>query len=124
MSLFQKAFDLLTYRYVEADKEYVKMTEAAQKNGYLRDLVETGDRLIAENPNVVDDVKKSENGCWMDQMYGKHHCEICDFIDECPTKLEYDWQAYLEQQPPETRAALVAQMEAKQQRISGGTSTT
>ncbi len=119
MSFLKQAFTLLTRRYVEEERIMSAMIENEKKHGYLRDLIETGDRIIEENPNFVDEVQKSETGCWMDQMYGKHHCAICDFIDDCPIKLEADWQEYLAQQTPEHRAALIAQVEAAEAKRRG-----
>ncbi len=59
-------------------------------------LMELSTKKMMENPNYVNEVKKSSNGCWMDQMYGLQRCDICDLDDNCPGKLEKLWQEYCE----------------------------
>ncbi len=59
-------------------------------------LMELSTKKMMENPNYVNEVKKSSNGCWMDQMYGIQRCDICDLDNNCPGKLEKLWQEYCE----------------------------
>gem|GEM_PF-1509242 len=95
MSLIQKLFKGKIGHY-SYDKEYLERTmEEERKHRYLKELYEISEKILAENPNYIDEVPKSKNGCWMEQMYGKCHCQICDFVDDCPIKLEEDWKAFL-----------------------------
>ncbi|NTV45586.1 MAG: hypothetical protein HGB11_03480 [Chlorobiales bacterium] len=74
-----------------------QLIEEEKKHQHLKELMEISDRIIQENPNFIDEVKKSETGCWMDQLYGTRKCPICDFVDDCPIKLENDWQEFLKE---------------------------
>jgi len=116
MSLLRELIQGILKRYSEEHNEMVKIIEEEKKHGYLKDLIEIGDRLIEENPNYVDEVRKSETGCWMEQMYNRRYCRICDFVDDCPIHLEEEWQAFLAQQSPEKRAELEAMIAQQQER--------
>ncbi|MFN3392997.1 MAG: hypothetical protein ACK41G_05610 [Candidatus Thermochlorobacter sp.] len=116
MSILRDLIRSILNRYSEEHNEMIKMIEEEKQHGYLKDLIETGDRLIEENPNYVDEVQKSETGCWMEQMYQRRYCRICDFTDDCPIHLEEQWQAFLAQQTPERRAELEAMIAEQQVR--------
>ncbi len=116
MSILRNLIQNILNRYSEEHNEMIKMIEEEKQHGYLKDLIETGDRLIEENPNYVDEVKKSETGCWMEQMYQRRYCRICDFVDDCPIHLEEQWQIFLAQQTPERRAELEAMLVEQQMR--------
>lgn len=68
-----------------------------KKRKDILELMEIGIRKNMENPNYVNEVKKSANGCWMDQMYGLQRCDICDLTDNCPQREENEWQAWLKE---------------------------
>ncbi len=115
MSLLKKIFTSLKERYTYEANYLAQLIEEEKKHGYMKSLIEISDKIIEENPDFIDEVQKSETGCWMDQVYGTHYCAICDFVDDCPTKLEEDFQAYLQTLPEASRAevlALIAQKEA------------
>ncbi|ACF13952.1 hypothetical protein Ctha_1493 [Chloroherpeton thalassium ATCC 35110] len=78
------------------ERDYLaRMIEEEKKHQYLKEIIEEGERRMAENPNFIDEVEKSESGCWMEQVYGKQQCKICDFVDDCPIKLQMDWYEFL-----------------------------
>jgi hypothetical protein len=106
----KRLFNGIVGHYSYDESYLTKLIEDEKKEQNMKTLIEISDKLIEQNPNYIDEVKKSETGCWMDQMYGTHKCTICDFVDDCPTKLEYDWQAYLAELTPEQRIALEAAM--------------
>lgn len=115
MSLLKKIFQGIKEHYAYEDNYLTKLIEEEKKHGYMKHLIEVSDKIIEENPHFIDEVKKSETGCWMDQVYGTHYCAICDFVDDCPIKLEEDFQAYLQTLSEEERAevlALIAHKEA------------
>jgi len=96
MSFFKRLFKGKIGHYWY-DKDYLThMIEEEKKHHYLKEIIEEGERRMAENPNYIDEVEKSESGCWMEQVYGKQQCQICDFVDDCPIKLQMDWYAFLE----------------------------
>jgi hypothetical protein len=95
MSLFRKLFKGVVGHYSYDESYLTKLIEEERKHRYLKELTEISERILAENPNFIDEVPKSETGCWMEQLYSKSHCQICDFIDDCPIKLEEDWKAFL-----------------------------
>ncbi len=115
MSLLKKIFKSFKGHYAYDENYLTKLIEEEKKYGYMKNLIEVSDKIIEENPNFVDEVKKSDNGCWMDQMYGTHHCNICDFIDDCPTKLEEDFQAYLQTLSEDERASVLALITHKEE---------
>ena len=69
--------------------------ENPQKRKDIRELMEIASRIMKENPNYVNEVKKSHNNCWMEQMYGMQRCDFCDLSPDCPTREEREWQEYL-----------------------------
>ncbi|NTW48857.1 MAG: hypothetical protein HGB19_03830 [Chlorobiales bacterium] len=98
MSLIRRIFKGVVGHYSYENSYLTQLIEEEKKHQYLKELIEISDRIIEKNPNFIDEVKKSETGCWMDQLYGTHKCPICDFIDDCPIKLESDWQDFLKEQ--------------------------
>lgn len=115
MSLLKKIFKGFKGHYAYDENYLTQLIEEEKKHGYMKSLIEISDKIIEENPNFIDEVKKSENGCWMEQVYGTHHCAICDFIDDCPTKLEEDFQAYLQTLSEEERANVLAVIAHKEE---------
>ncbi len=115
MSLLKKIFKGFKGHYAYDENYLTQLIEEEKKHGYMKNLIEVSDKIIEENPNFIDEVKKSEDGCWMEQVYGTHHCAICDFIDECPTKLEEDFQAYLQTLSEEERANVLALIAHKEE---------
>ena len=107
MSLFNKIFKGVVGHYSYDESYLTRLLEEEKKEQRLKKLIDISDKLIEENPNFVDEVKKSETGCWMDQMFGTHECGICDFIDDCPIKLEADWNNYLSTLTAEQREVLL-----------------
>ncbi|NTV03138.1 MAG: hypothetical protein HGB04_10245 [Chlorobiaceae bacterium] len=69
--------------------------EDEQRRKDVLALMELGVKLNMANPNHINEVKKSNNGCWMDQIYGMMRCDICDLNDQCPVREEQEWQEYL-----------------------------
>jgi len=61
----------------------------------ILELMEISARIVRENPNYVNEVQKSTNGCWMEQMYGMQRCDFCDLASDCPVREENEWQEYL-----------------------------
>lgn len=102
MSLFRKLFKGIVGHYSYDQSYLTHLIEEERKHRYLQELTEISEKILAENPNFIDEVPKSTNGCWMEQLYGKSHCQICDFIDDCPIKLEEDWRAFLEEDAQKT----------------------
>lgn len=98
MSLIRRLFKGVIGHYSYEPGYWAKVIEEEKKHQYLKELIEISDRIIEENPNFVDEVKKSETGCWMEQLYGTQKCPICDFVDDCPIKLERDWREFLIEQ--------------------------
>jgi hypothetical protein len=114
MSLFSKIFKGFKGHYAYDENYLTQLIEEEKKHHYMKNLIEISDKIIEENPNFVDEVQKSETGCWMEQVYGARECKICDFIDDCPVKLETDFQNYLNTLSDEERhhaLALIAQRE-------------
>jgi hypothetical protein len=119
MSLFKNIFKGIVGHYSYDDNYLTKLLEDEKKEQHLRQLVEISDKIMDENPNFVDEVKKSETGCWMDQVYGTHVCKICDFLDDCPIHLEEEWQSYLGTLSPEERERMTQMVGQRQ--ANGGT---
>ncbi|NTV82403.1 hypothetical protein FGF66_11870 [Chlorobaculum thiosulfatiphilum] len=71
--------------------------EHSKKRKDILDLMDIGVRKTMANPNYVNEVKKSTNGCWMDQIYGLMRCDICDLSNQCPVREEEEWQAWLKE---------------------------
>jgi len=69
--------------------------DEARRKG-VRELMDLSEKIMRENPNHVNEVKKSSSGCWMEQMYGMQRCDFCDLSSDCPIREESEWQAYLE----------------------------
>jgi hypothetical protein len=69
--------------------------EDSKKRKDILDLMDIGVRKTMANPNYVNEVPKSTNGCWMDQIYGLMRCDICDLSNQCPVREEEEWQAWL-----------------------------
>jgi hypothetical protein len=115
MSLLKRIFKGFKGHYAYDENYLTQLIEEEKKHGYMKNLIEISDKIIEENPNFIDEVKKSETGCWMEQVYGTRYCNICDFVDDCPIKLEADFQAYLQTLSEEARTevlALIAHKEA------------
>lgn len=98
MSLIRRFFKGAVGHYTYEPDYLSQVIEDEKKNHHLKELMEISERIIRENPNFIDEVKKSENGCWMEQLYGTQKCKICDFVDDCPIKLESDWREFLKEQ--------------------------
>lgn len=98
MSLIRRLFKGVIGHYSYEPDYWPRVIEEEKKHHYLKELIEISDRIIEENPNHVDEVKKSETGCWMEQLYTIRKCQVCDFVDDCPIKLENDWQDFLKEQ--------------------------
>jgi hypothetical protein len=71
--------------------------ENQKKRKDILDLMDIGVRKTTANHNYVNEVAKSTNGCWMDQIYGLQRCDICDLTANCPVREEMEWQAYLKE---------------------------
>ncbi|HWQ26816.1 MAG TPA: hypothetical protein VN367_08555 [Chlorobaculum sp.] len=71
--------------------------ENEKKRKDILDLMDIGVRKTMANPNYVNEVAKSTNGCWMDQIYGLMRCDICDLNNQCPVREEKEWQEYLKE---------------------------
>ncbi len=69
--------------------------EDEQRRRDILELMDISARIVKENPNYVNEVKKSTNGCWMEQMYGMQRCDFCDLSADCPVREENEWQDYL-----------------------------
>jgi hypothetical protein len=77
--------------YYAYDKSYItQMIAEEEKTHAMSELIDRSDRIIARNPNFIDQVKKSDTGCWMEQVYGTHKCNICDFTEDCPAKIKFE----------------------------------
>ncbi|MBM3422374.1 MAG: hypothetical protein FJY09_03865 [Chlorobi bacterium] len=61
----------------------------------ILELMKISEKIVRENPNHVNEVSRSANGCWMEQMYGMMRCDFCDLSPDCPVREEYEWQEYL-----------------------------
>jgi len=61
----------------------------------VKKLMELSEKIMRENPNHVNEVSKSDSGCWMEQMYGMQRCDFCDLAADCPIREESEWQEYL-----------------------------
>jgi hypothetical protein len=66
-----------------------------QKRKDIRELMDIASKIIQENPNHVNEVAKSKNDCWMEQVYLIQRCDFCDLSPDCPTREELEWQDYL-----------------------------
>lgn len=117
MSLLKRIFKSFKGHYAYEENYLTQLIEEEKKHGYMKNLVEISDKIIEENPNFINEVKKSETGCWMEQVYSKRYCAICDFIDDCPIKLEEDFQAYLQTLSEEERAATLALIARKEEAL-------
>ena len=104
-AIFLKKTYIICYNDVNAVFNFVQSNrsttmswgiESQKKREDILYLMELSTQKMMENPNHVNEVKKSENGCWMDQMYGMQRCDICDLDQNCPGKLEKLWQDYCE----------------------------
>jgi len=71
--------------------------EHQQKRKDILELMDIATRIMKENPNHVNEVPKSPNDCWMEQIYGIQRCDFCDLSADCPTRKEQVWQEYLTQ---------------------------
>lgn len=71
--------------------------EDPKKRKDILELMELSTQKMMENPNHVNEVKKSSDGCWMMQIYGLQRCDICDLDVNCPVKMEKLWQEYCEE---------------------------
>ena len=69
--------------------------EHQQKRKDILELMYIATRIMKENPNHVNEVAKSPNDCWMEQIYGIQRCDFCDLSADCPTRKEQVWQEYL-----------------------------
>ncbi|NTW82064.1 MAG: hypothetical protein HGB36_01670 [Chlorobiaceae bacterium] len=69
--------------------------EDEQRRKGVLELMEISEKIMRENPNHVNEVKKSSSGCWMEQMYGMTRCDFCDLSVDCPIREELLWQEYL-----------------------------
>ncbi|MEI6638163.1 MAG: hypothetical protein FDX02_07625 [Chlorobium sp.] len=69
--------------------------EHQQKRQDIQELMEIASRIMKANPNHVNEVDKSKNDCWMEQMYLIQRCDFCDLSPGCPTREEKEWQEYL-----------------------------
>ena len=69
--------------------------EHQQKRKDILELMDIASRIMKENPNHVNEVSKSNNDCWMEQMYLIQRCDFCDLSPYCPTREEQEWQDYL-----------------------------
>jgi len=69
--------------------------ESEQKRKDIRELLDIASRVMQENPNHVNEVAKSNNDCWMEQVYNIQRCDFCDLSPDCPTREEMEWQDYL-----------------------------
>ncbi|MGB0130477.1 hypothetical protein [Chlorobium sp.] len=69
--------------------------EDEQRRRDILELMDISARIVKENPNYVNEVKKSTNGCWMEQMYAMMRCDFCDLSPDCPVREENEWQEYL-----------------------------
>ena len=67
-----------------------------QKRKDIKELMDIASRIMQENPNQVNEVTKSNNDCWMEQMYLMQRCDFCDLSPDCPTREEQEWQDYLQ----------------------------
>lgn len=71
--------------------------ESEKKRKDILELMDISTKIVTANPNHVNEVQKSTNGCWMEQVYGLQRCDICDLTDHCPAREELQWQAYLKE---------------------------
>uniref|UniRef100_Q3ATN5 Uncharacterized protein n=1 Tax=Chlorobium chlorochromatii (strain CaD3) TaxID=340177 RepID=Q3ATN5_CHLCH len=69
--------------------------EDPQKRKDIRELMDIASKIVQENPNHVNEVKKSHNNCWMEQIYLIQRCDFCDLAPDCPTREEKEWQEYI-----------------------------
>ena len=69
--------------------------EDPQKRKDIKELMEIASNIMHENFNHVNEVEKSPNNCWMEQMYRIQRCDFCDLAPDCPTREEKEWQEYL-----------------------------
>ena len=69
--------------------------ENQQRRKDILELMDISARIMQENPNHVNEVHKSNTGCWMEQMYGMLRCDFCDLSPDCPIREEQEWQEYL-----------------------------
>ncbi|MCS6988429.1 MAG: hypothetical protein NZM06_02820 [Chloroherpetonaceae bacterium] len=122
MSLLKRIFKGFKGHYSYDENYLTQLIEEEKKHGYMKSLIEISDKIIEENPNFINEVKKSETGCWMDQVYGTHYCAICDFVDDCPIKLEADFQAYLQTLSEEERRNVEALIARKEEALKNAQS--
>jgi hypothetical protein len=71
--------------------------EDPKKRKDILHLMDISVQKVTANPNYVNEVAKSTNGCWMEQMYELQRCDICDLTDHCPVREENEWQAFLKE---------------------------
>jgi hypothetical protein len=69
--------------------------ENEQRRKDILELMSVSEKIMKANPNHVNEVSKSTNGCWMDQIYGMQRCDFCDLSPDCPIREEQVWQNYL-----------------------------
>jgi len=69
--------------------------EDEQRRKGILELMKLSEEIVRANPNHVNEVNKSRNGCWMEQMYGMMRCDFCDLSQDCPVREEHEWQEYL-----------------------------
>lgn len=98
MSLWKKIYNGVRKYYSYEDSYITQLIEEERKHKYLNDLMDVSDKIIAENPNFIEEVRKSENGCWMEQVYMIRQCPICDFNEDCPIKLDEDFETWKKEQ--------------------------
>lgn len=67
-----------------------------KKRKDILDLMDIGVQKITADPDYLNKVPKSPNGCWMEQVYGIQRCDICDLASDCPVKKEEEWQEWLQ----------------------------
>lgn len=113
MQLWERVFNGIRKYYSYTESGMAKVIEEEHKHKYMNNLIDISDQIIAANPNFIDEVKKSETGCWMDQVYGTHTCAICDFIDDCPIKLQEDFEAFRREEAAQAAMAATVNLQHK-----------
>ncbi|NHQ59827.1 hypothetical protein G9409_04365 [Chlorobium sp. BLA1] len=71
--------------------------ENEQKRKDIKELLDVSERIMRANPNHVNEVAKSDSGCWMEQIYGMQRHDFCDLAPDCPIRREQEWQNYLKE---------------------------
>ena len=61
----------------------------------IQELMRVSEKIMRANPNHINEVAKSNSGCWMEQIYGMQRHDFCDLSADCPIREEQEWQAYL-----------------------------